>query len=143
MAVAVFACLFVTSCSTPYQEMGARGGVEATSITNDTVQIAVRLNAYTDKSLATQYLLLKSAETTIENGFGHFQVLDQDEYSKDISTTSGNQYYGNYQFNTVTMRKPRIDAIIKMFSGRKPEGTPSNVYDANDVVSTLGPKLRN
>ncbi|WP_162798009.1 CC0125/CC1285 family lipoprotein [Sulfitobacter sp. JL08] len=130
----------LAACSTPYQETGLAGGVEATMIAPGTAQISVKTNAYTNRSTAYQFALLKAAETTLQQGYGHFQIVSQDQYAKAGSNTTYNSYTGNFQTNSFS--KPRVDAIIQMFKGKKPSSAPANVFDATEIANTLGPQLR-
>lgn len=129
------AALIVTACTTPYQEMGALGGVTATPISNNEAQIVAAVNGYTDRSVAEQYALLKAAEYTIEKGFGYFAIVSEVSDTNRQTSFSYNYYTG---FQSYTTEKPRTDFRIRMYSGKAPRNAPTNVYDAQEVVDTLG-----
>jgi hypothetical protein len=83
-------------------------------------QVSVKVNAYTSPETAYQYALLKSAETTIQEGFGHFQIVDQNSYSRAVATTTYNPYVGyGGSFRTNTMNKPHVNLVVRMFPGPK------------------------
>ena len=132
----------LAACSTPYQEESYLGGVKAVKLTPDTVQISSKSNAYTSSETTWQYALLKSAQTTIESGYGHFAILDADNYSQtDYFATTTYGYYGAYT-SVGSYTKPKSTFVIRMYPGRKPAGTPPNVFDARTVWDTLYPQVQ-
>nr|EKV6049359.1 hypothetical protein [Acinetobacter baumannii] len=50
--LAALATIGLQACTTPYQEMGASGGVEATIIDDNVFQVRASVNGYTHKSIA-------------------------------------------------------------------------------------------
>ncbi len=161
-SLCVFSVVSVTACSTPYQDTGFSGGVSASMIDASTAQISAAVNAYTSQSTAYQYAMLKSAEFTLQQGFGHFQIVSEEVYAKTGSVTnynstyssdvSGYSTYGGYQgygsgsgygaATTTNYRKPHVDFLIVMYPGPKPANAPAGVYDARQVVSVLGAEIR-
>lgn len=132
--------VMLSACTTPYQEMGALGGVAVTRIDSTSARVTAAVNGYTDRTVAANYALLKAAETTQQSGFGHFAIVSD---QSDI-TTSTNVYYNAYtgMASAYDVEKPRNDIMIRMFPGKRPPNAPGNVYDAVDIINTLGPQVQ-
>ncbi len=138
------ALTILSACSTPYQEEGFMGGVSATMLDGNTAQIAAKGNGYTSAEKTWQHALLKSAETTLANGYGHFALVDSNSSTKTSYNASTYNYgynygYGNTRINSIN--KPRQTFLIRMFPGRKPANAPGNVFDAQSLKDTLYPQL--
>ncbi len=73
--LAALATIGLQACTTPYQEMGASGGVEATIIDDNVFQVRASVNGYTHKSIANQYALRKAAEVSKSLGVVISQLL--------------------------------------------------------------------
>jgi hypothetical protein len=63
-------------CATPYQDMGFSGGVLAQQMTANTFRIVARGNGYTGTTTVQDYVMLKAAETAIQNGGTHFVIVE-------------------------------------------------------------------
>ena len=136
--IAIALLLTISACATPYQEMAALGGVKATRLSSDRAQIVAVVNGYTDRSVAEQYALLKAAEYTIENGYGHFAIISQAADANKETNFTYNYYTG---FQTYSFENPRNDITIKMYAGSAPSNAPMNIYDARSIVTTLGSQV--
>lgn len=154
----------LTACSTPYQDMGLLGGVSATRIDTNTVQISGKGNAYTAAATIQQYVLLKAADETLADGYDFFVLVSASDASRSGAfyvpgqTTSyttgnasivGNNIYGQTTTHTYTTPgstfafvKPGEDVIVKMYSGVKPADAPPNVYDARQIEQYLGARIK-
>ena len=139
--VAALTALAVSGCATPYQEMGALGGVQATRITNDTAQITARGNGYTDPDTIQRYALRRAAEETISDGFDLFHInsdLDRTRTgSESYGYATGNRYSVWGSSFTMPIIKPGETFIIKMFKGPAPNPMPDGLFDAHDVLAHL------
>ena len=145
----LFAFLF--GCSTSYQEMGFSGGVESQKLSSDVARISASGNAFTSSSTIADYVLVRAAEETIASGFGHFEVYDESDQSRSgyvVSPGSATTSYSGYQSTTTfsppivtSFRKPGSAITIKMYSGRKPGNAPPNVFDAQEVIEFVGPRV--
>lgn len=69
------------SCATPYQEMGFSGGVLAQQMTANSFRNVARGNGYTGTTRVQDYLMLKAAETTLQNGGTHFAIITASDAS--------------------------------------------------------------
>jgi hypothetical protein len=64
----------LAACATPYQRDGLRGGYEEVQLDENVFRVSFQGNAYTSPRKVTDYILLRSAELTLEKGFRYFQV---------------------------------------------------------------------
>lgn len=133
--------LALGACATPYQEMGALGGVQANRISNDTAQITARGNGYTDPDTIQRYALRRAAEETIADGFDLFRInsdLDRTRTgSESYGYATGNRYSAWGTAFTMPIIKPGETFVIRMFKGPAPNPMPDGMFDAHDVLSHL------
>lgn len=86
-------------------------------------------NGYTSDTTIQEYLLLKSAETTIEAGAKYFVFMDKTDTSGTTSYTDFNTGQTHYTYS------PSAGSFIRVFKTK-----PANselVFDANDVILTI------
>jgi hypothetical protein len=156
------AVLALAACSTPYQEMGFLGGVNATQIDATTMRISSRGNGFSDIGRMKDYVLLKAAEETVQHGYDLFQVVDAENvsrtdhfsipefHSQPVVATGFGPYGPVTAFGSVTyttdrdqaVNKPGEDVTIRMFSGPKPANAPANLFAAREIIMFLGPQIR-
>lgn len=138
VAFFVAAALLVAGCGTPYQEKGARGGVEAQQITADTYRIKANTNVYTDDTETRDYVLLKAAETTKAAGGTHFVLIGIEDANQ---RTSGDAFRGrNVSFGTADqMIKPGHDTIIRIY-----KKAPKDIgnFTADEVIQSVGSRVK-
>ena len=72
--LAVAAC---TPRPTPYQPLGESGGFEETRLQENVFRVSFKANRYTSETVVLDYLFLRSAELTRQEGYSHF-VIAQD-----------------------------------------------------------------
>lgn len=150
------------STTTPYAPADGDGyGYADQKIEDDRYRIVFRGNSLTDRETVETYLLYRAAELTLDAGYDHFIVVEDDTEKK--TTYSGQRDYGplayygygrpfpyyGYGYRwapladdfTVTERN-RYTAIayIKLGRGAKPETLPT-AYDARQVKENLGAKI--
>lgn len=65
----------LTGCATPYQRDGLRGGYQEVQLDENVYRITFQGNGYTTPRKVTDYILLRSAELTLEKGYRYFQVV--------------------------------------------------------------------
>ncbi len=161
-ALAALAISALSACATPYQAKGLRGGYSDTRVDSNTVMVAYRGNAYTDRQTVQSYLLYRSAQVTVGDGYDYFVLTSGDTearhgaistpstYSSTTSASafaSGNSAFGNSQTfgvvnpgQTISYTKYGANAVIKMFKGKKPSDDPQ-AYDAHEVIQYMGPGI--
>lgn len=160
--------LSLSSCATPYQEMSFTGGVSATQIDANTLRISGRGNAFTDSTTIQDYVLVKAAEQTLALGYGSFEIINASNASRtgtvvvpgsatSYSTGTATAYgygntataYGNSTTQTyytpptaIPYYKPGEDLLVKMHPGAKPSNAPANWYNAQEIMTYLGAKVK-
>ena len=139
------------SCATPYQPKGSMGGFYETRINENVYRVSFKGNAYTSLEKATYFTMLRSAELTLEKGYYHFLVIDEEQYFKEVtSKTPDRTSYStrvrksadrirlkvtvkNYPGQEITTYKPRSSNTIMMF-----KYPPTDEYfDARYVIRTI------
>ena len=123
----VILCSFVTSCATPYQRLGVTGGYSDIRLSKDTYKVSFRGNASTSQEEVQNYLLRRSADLTLQNGYKYFLILTSKNKDEEIPVTTptkvrmnsygtfngfgnitgntiGNNFYGNMLVDGTTQR---------------------------------------
>ncbi len=131
------AALAITACATPYQNMGMLGGVEAHPISDDTIQIVAKGNAYTETSTIQRYALRKAAEETLAHGYDYFAVVNGSDDSRRGSAGSAFGGRGWLFGSSWEMLKPGDILLVKMLHGPQPDPLPPNVYRAQSVEVSM------
>ena len=144
--------LLIAGCSTPYQNMGFGGGVEAQQVTADTYRILSRGNAYTSKTKIQDYTLLKAAETTRQAGGTHFVIMGGEDASRAIylstpgtatTTYSGNRAYTSFDPGSVDkLIKPGQDTIIKVLNVGAGQRPPPDALSADEIIQFVGARVQ-
>lgn len=163
------ALMMLAACTTatPYgPASGARGyGFSEQQIERDRFRITFRGNSSTARETVENSLLFRAAELTVQQGFDHFIIEENDtEARTTYSTTAGPAFYGRYgygypfyrpyyafpyyaygfgwgaPYDAYTREVTRYSAVafITMHDGEKPSDNP-RAFDARDVVNNLGP----
>lgn len=139
------AAAILAGCATPYQEMGLTGGVSATQITSDTVQIIARGNGYSDPDTIQRFALRKAAETTVAAGFDVFFISDQANRSQRGTESFGyatGGYGGLWGSGTSwEVIKPGQTLMVKMLRYPAPSPMPPGMYDAREILKFLAPPI--
>ncbi|WP_423946099.1 CC0125/CC1285 family lipoprotein [Candidatus Binatus sp.] len=159
---AALAISALSSCATPYQAKGFRGGYSDIRIDSNTSMVSYRANAYTDRQTVQSYLLYRCAQVTVGDGYDYFVLTSGDTEARHgaISTpstysstttasafASGNSAFGNAQTfgtvnpgQTITYTKYVASAVIRMFKGKRPPDDPL-AYDAHEVIQYMRPNI--
>jgi hypothetical protein len=148
-------CGLLLACATKYQNMNFLGGVDATQIDSNTFRISAKGNAYTRSDRIQNYALMKAAETTLSSGNDYFVILgSQDTTRRGVDVTPGKAtstttitggiataetHYSDPDITEYV--KPGQDLMIRVFKGAKPKDNAA-AFDAHEVVSFLGPKVK-
>lgn len=142
----IFALMVVmlSGCATTYQPTGFTGGYSETRLGENIFQVSFRGNGFTSPGRASDFTLLRSAETTLENGFRYFAVVESERDSKigTYTTPTTSQIIGNTITTTggqtYFFSKPRASNTILCFE-RKP-ATDGLIFDAEFIVRTIRQK---
>lgn len=166
MAAASLALLAgCASGPTPYQPYAKNdGGYTETKVESNRVRVAFSGNSLTDRETVENYLLYRSAETTLANGFDYFIINTRatDAKSRTYGTSYGDPFwdYGPYpwryryydpfwdrpfgrsrSYDETTVTKYEASGEIVMYKGTKPADNPA-AFDARDVVKNLEGHVR-
>lgn len=144
-ATAIF---LLAGCSTAYGPMGFTGGVQAVQITSDTYQIEARGNANTSPAAIQQFVLLKAAETALENGYEGFDLIGAQNASTSgsivhpgMSQAYSNGAGGYYGFGAPSyvnhVTKPAVIVAVRMIRNAN-----SASFNAKEIANNLGPVLK-
>lgn len=155
LALILLSLILLSSCATPYQPMGLRGGYEDEIIDANTVQVLFAGNTHTPLSTVKLYLLLHCAEVTLAHNFSYFEVLHtySDSLHGEVSlprpyprktsagvVLSGNNVYKDTQtYVPVTAEpiyqysKPSVSATIRMYK-RNSSVRGRYRYDARQLI---------
>lgn len=146
----------LSSCATPYQQMGLMGGVNVQPIDSTTLRITGRGNAFTSTQTLEKYVVLRAAEETRRRGYDLFLVTGGQLLSKPgVVTVAGRTYtyetvdaYDNPVTQTyaapdtaIHYTKPQTSMVIRMLKGPKPADAPKNLFVSADVIRFLGPEV--
>lgn len=159
-----------TSCATPYQKTGFRGGFSETQLAENIFQVNFRGNGFTDTERATDFTLLRSAELALDHGFRYFVIVDskstqdlssyttptQTQTTVNANTTGTYSNIGNFgtlnarTYGTATtktsggqtylIRKPHTSNTIICFPN-KPDNNQF-VYDARYLMKSIKDKYK-
>ena len=165
LLAAACAALALAACatSTPYQPaQGGRGyGFSEQRIEENRYRITFRGNSSTTREMVENSLLYRAAELTLQNGYDHFIVVENDtEARTSYSTTSDPAFFGRYAFgypgyyyafpyyaygfgwgypyDSYTREITRYSAVafVTMHKGAKPSDNPQ-AFEAREVVENL------
>lgn len=136
--------LALAGCATPYQRDGLRGGYNEVQLDRNVFRVSFQGNAYTAPRKVTDYILLRSAELTLENGFKYFQVAGlSDETvrtSMPLPATATTTVVGNQATTAVTgggflgFTFPSATQVIVCYQ----EKPATYAFDAEFLANSLG-----
>lgn len=151
--IALGACAFMlVACATKYQEMGFTGGVEAEPVMTDVFRIVAHGNGYTSPDRVQDFTLMKAAETTLSAGGNYFVIVNEsDRTNVEAGQTPGmastniightaiTTYSPGVNYNIV---KPGEAVLIRVLRVKPGETPPPGAFPAQDIVNTIGPRLK-
>jgi hypothetical protein len=90
-------CLIVAvglcSCATAYRPAKSGKGYSDSQISTNEFEVSFRGNGQTDLAQATDFVLLRAAQVTLQHGFSHFAVMDVTNTSSARRYTVHQQFY--------------------------------------------------
>ena len=147
--------LLVQGCATSYQKDGFTGGYSETQLDENVFKVSFRGNGYTRIDRVADFILLRSSELAIDNGFNYFVVINSNNYTSTsthttptTTNTTANAYgMGNYAYGNATstttggqtyvVSKPSSSNTIVCFK-EKPAADFS--YNAKFIYKSLSEK---
>lgn len=146
------------ACATGYQVDGFKGGQEPKWRAVDVLEIKARGNGYTSSKKLGRMTLLRAAESAIEAKYRYFIEIGSENKGREstayLPTTTTNTYTGSYVGNTYTgtttsyttggpisVFKPGVDAVYRMFTELPADARPGQFYDAYEIYNEFGPKF--
>lgn len=159
IGMALTCAVMLAACGTPtaYQPASKGLGYAEQAIEDDRYRVTFAGNSLTTRETVETYLLYRAAEVTLERGYDHFLVVDEETersttYHSTITGLGGHRAFHSYHYGypfgisgigTATVRpRDRYTAFanIVMRDGPKPVDDPV-AYDARDVLERLGPTI--
>jgi len=164
ITLAGLAVLAGCATPTPYQEAnGSRHGFTETRIENNRFRISFEGNSLTDRETVETYLLYRSAELTVENGFDYFTVVNRatDEDTRLVPYGIGRSPYSAFRVNYSYFHprwgwrgwhdpfwddvsyheSTRYEASAEIYLGRGTKPDDPDAFGARDVMSNLGGQI--
>jgi hypothetical protein len=155
LAGAILLTLFV-GCATSYQGMGDTGGYYHQKLSEDIYRIGFRGNGFTPFKRAKDLALLRASEVGSQLGYTYMSVEGSEDLSKtsivdtgSTSYTTGTAYgYGNTGYysgttntysNSVAVKKPQVEFVVKYFEGQ-PKERLLEVYEIAPLMAELKTK---
>lgn len=136
----------LTACQTPYQDFGGAviGGVSAEQTGYDRYRVSAQVNANTPSSWVIDYLRLKAAETTVQNGATHFVVEGFTE-ANSVQTLAMPGMVNCWGYGCVVtpasvQQNVLPGAVLLM---RIVKGAPSSdAIEAKEIIDTVGRRVK-
>ncbi len=136
---------------TPYKPKDdSRYGYSEQRLEADRYRVRFAGNDVTERDTVQNYLLFRAAELTLENGFTHFRMLDEQvdeiEDDKSVVVSGGHGIYSyplifGTRISTIKgSSRFEAGAQFKMLKSR-PEKDDAYVFDANEIKRNIGPTV--
>jgi len=129
ISLLLFTLIIVISCSTQYQSHGRMGGYSETRISENVWKVDIKSNDFAEGERASDYLLLRCAEITNDNGFNYFQISDSASNPSIILSKSDDDWF--------TKVKTKKSCFITCFKGMPEKGT---AYNAKFIIESIKDK---
>ena len=157
--LAVCAAIFMLGAcvtATPYQ--AASGGINSygyqdTKLETGKHRVSFRGNTNTDRATVENFVLLRAAELTLQDGLGHCVIIDEDEGGRrNFNSTGFNSGFGRGfgsrrgfggGFGGTTTNRTRerrifdVSVIVQGFPGEK-SSENFEAFNASEIVANLG-----
>lgn len=168
LAAVAIAALTLTACATatPYEPASrdtAGRGYSETRIEPDRWRVTFSGNSETPRQTVESYMLFRSAEITVQNGFDWFETADRNTERQTTFVGTPDPWYGGYRpywhpywrgyygrrgwgpafgpdFDVTQVTRFEASTEIVLHHGPKPAGNP-RAFDAHEVMANLGPHV--
>ena len=151
----VFLALIVQGCASSYKQLGVGGGYSQTQLDENMYNVSFRGNGYTSSERASDFMLLRCAELTLQNEYSYFVIIKSKNGTKrgsytipkTYNTSTSIQSYGNSIYGnstTTTFGGQSIDVVKPKFTStiiclkKKPVDIIS--YNAKIVFNSISNK---
>ena len=127
--ITVLLAINLQACSTPYQQLGYRGGYSETALDENVFRVSFQGNKKTSRERAWDFALLRSAELTLERGYLYFIVMDNNHYEELGTYRSPTIVVGTNMVvggHSIVTAAPNSTNLIACFYER-----PENVFSYN------------
>jgi hypothetical protein len=156
---AVIAGLNACATATPYQPASERGfGYSEERLDANKYRVIFRGNALTKRETVEDYLLYRSAELTLQNGYTHFIMIGRETEAKTSYRYWVDQYGGRgwfyhgfpgwhrdefnrpWAYDVQPVTTYTATAEIVMVKGAQQDGE-ARAFDAAEVIKQVGPRV--
>lgn len=142
LILSLLSVLLISGCAYTYSE-----SAKSAQITSNTFRISAEGNEYNKNDEIQDFLFLKAAETTLEQGHTHFYFINVDDTSKtSIYSTPGKvtttNYGGYVSTNYVpgyvgTSNSPGSIGLINVFTPSQGNASPEGAFDALEIMKNI------
>jgi hypothetical protein len=150
------AFLLGLAACTPYTSSGLLGGFSETQLAPNVWKVNFQGNGATSTERVSDFVLLRSADLTLQNGFTHFALADARAGSTTAAfttpvtatTTGSSTRFGNHVYGSSTttysggqtyfVSYPSANNTIVMFKGQPTD--VSAAFDAAFLCESIGKK---
>jgi hypothetical protein len=126
--------LLPTTCATPYQPLGSRGGYSHYRISDDVFSVSFRGNAATREDAVGKYLLRRASEVTLEHGFRYFVILSEEDRTRAVNLGVSGMVRVGTSFDS-----PGTSVRIRCFHDRPPPS--ESPIDATEFLQFNFPEV--
>lgn len=145
--------LLLSSCATPYQKLGKRGGYFEEKINDHVYRVSFQGNTRTKDELVHRYFLRRCAELTLEKGYQYFIVMSTEDKSRaalvvqegtpstktPVTTVAYSSDRGFIPVEHKNIVKHLVEGEIALF---KKGEEPIDAFNAEDVLRTIKEKMK-
>ena len=143
--------LMACATATPYQPLRSGQGYSEQRLESNRFKILFAGNASTPRQTVENYLLYRSAEVTLQNGYDYFVMADtsteaETRYTQTFNGGFGSYFWGPYygpgfglgvnSGSSVPRTEYEAQANILVFKGKKPSNDVK-AFDARDLKANL------
>ncbi len=137
--------LLLSGCvATPYQDLQHGEGVVAERMSDRTIRVTALGNSLTSSTQVLDFLLVKAAESTIENGGTHFAVVDATDLSQTRIVSSPGIFIGSVYLPPSASLANSPGAAIMIAYGIPKDAASAilpGMFDAGEVIRNIGPRV--
>lgn len=140
--------ILLSSCATPYQKMGKRGGYSDARINDHIYRVSFQGNTRTKDEVVHRYFLRRCAELTLEKGYQYFIVINTEDKSRaslvvqegtpktrtPVTTVAYSSDTGFIPVEHKNIVKHQVEGEIALF---KKGEEPIDAFNAEEVLKSM------